>query len=279
MTETFTCDGTCPNCGSATTYRAENPWFRDYLTCWNCPGGSVPRERAIAWALNTFAPSWRTMRTLECAPSSNRGVSLRTAAESQDLTVMNYFPDEVPGVVIYPEAAPAPGTAPEASPEVVVGQDATTAVVAKGVHNQNLEQMTFPNASFELFIASDVLEHVTAPDAALAEIGRVLKKGGIMIMTFPMRNFLVEPTKVRARLNADGSIEHLTEPEIHGNPFDESGSLVFTDFGYDIHKAMAEWSGLDIMITRFASPSLGLLGEYTDVVIGWKSGFESTPEV
>jgi hypothetical protein len=43
-----------------------------------------------------------------------------------------------------------------------------------------------------------------------------------------------DTTIVRARLNADGTIEHLLPPEIHGNPVDASGSLAFYSYGWDV---------------------------------------------
>lgn len=55
-----------------------------------------------------------------------------------------------------------------------------------------------------------------------------------MPSTFPFT--YGETGLVRARLK-DGAIEHLAEPEYHGNPADpENGSLVFEVPGWDILK-------------------------------------------
>ena len=38
--------------------------------------------------------------------------------------------------------------------------------------NQNLENLTFENETFDIFITQDVLEHVNRPEKALTEIAR-----------------------------------------------------------------------------------------------------------
>lgn len=45
-------------------------------------------------------------------------------------------------------------------------------------------------------------------------------------------------TMVRARLRGDGSIEHLEEPEYHGDPVDPEGVLAFYSFGWDLLDAV-----------------------------------------
>lgn len=50
----------------------------------------------------------------------------------------------------------------------------------------------FPDASFELIVCSDVIEHVDNPNAMLVEIRRLLVRGGRLIITTPLR-FSEEP--------------------------------------------------------------------------------------
>jgi ubiquinone/menaquinone biosynthesis C-methylase UbiE len=47
--------------------------------------------------------------------------------------------------------------------------------------------MPFPDASFDVVVCAEVLEHIPAPDRepALGEMLRVLRPGGRMIVTFP----------------------------------------------------------------------------------------------
>lgn len=65
--------------------------------------------------------------------------------------------------------------------------DALTYCKAKNltVTLSTAEKINFPDASFEVVVALDVLEHVQDHAAAVREIARVLKPGGIFIATVP----------------------------------------------------------------------------------------------
>ena len=52
--------------------------------------------------------------------------------------------------------------------------------------------MGFPDASFEVVVCSDVIEHVDDPQAMLREIHRLLAPGGRLVITTPIR-FSEEP--------------------------------------------------------------------------------------
>ena len=80
---------------------------------------------------------------------------------------------------------------------------------------------------------SDVLEHVPEPAHALAEAFRVLDHGGTMLMTCPFFASRDENFR-RAILHADGRIEHLVEPEIHGDPMNPYGALAYHHFGWQL---------------------------------------------
>jgi ubiquinone/menaquinone biosynthesis C-methylase UbiE len=49
--------------------------------------------------------------------------------------------------------------------------------------------LSFKNANFDLVVSSEVIEHVGKPDVMMREIGRVLKSGGVAIITFPSEDF------------------------------------------------------------------------------------------
>lgn len=44
----------------------------------------------------------------------------------------------------------------------------------------------YPDAHFELVLSNQALEHVTNPEAVIAEMGRLLKPGGTLIVAFPV---------------------------------------------------------------------------------------------
>jgi len=97
-----------------------------------------------------------------------------------------------------------------------------------GAQCQDITNLTFPDASLDLIVSSDVLEHVPDPMAAFRETARVLRPGGAHIYTVPNR----ASTKQRARIIA-GSIQHILTPEYHYDPLDPAGVLSFWDYGPD----------------------------------------------
>ena len=104
---------------------------------------------------------------------------------------------------------------------------------ARGIRHEDVTALTFADQSFDIVGSFEVMEHVPDYVAGLKEMYRVLKPGGHLLATFPFRADLPQ-TLVRARLTADGGIEHLLEPEFHGDPLSEDGVLCFYHFGWDI---------------------------------------------
>jgi ubiquinone/menaquinone biosynthesis C-methylase UbiE len=49
----------------------------------------------------------------------------------------------------------------------------------------DITSIPVPNESFDIILCTEVLEHVPDPIAAINEMNRILKKGGIMIITSP----------------------------------------------------------------------------------------------
>ncbi|MBS4011508.1 MAG: class I SAM-dependent methyltransferase [Roseovarius sp.] len=102
------------------------------------------------------------------------------------------------------------------------------------VEHQDLAALTYLDESFDICITNEVMEHLPDLDASLSELHRVLRPSGVLISTFP---FLHDrPNSItKARMLATGDIEHLMEPEYHGNPVDpKGGSLVFQVPAWDI---------------------------------------------
>ncbi len=102
----------------------------------------------------------------------------------------------------------------------------------RGIRNENLEALTFPDSKFDILINSDVLEHISDLNSALSEIKRVLKPGGYHVFTIPV-DYEMEKTTERAKV-VDGSVRHLLEPVMHGDPIRGEGILAFRDFGRDV---------------------------------------------
>jgi SAM-dependent methyltransferase len=230
---TYSHRGWCPVCGSDTTFVAYHPWYRDSLVCTTCEGYSNVRERALMLVLRMLYPSLAGLAVHESSPAT-RGASRALAALAGSYVSTHYFPDRAPGSLV------------------------------DGFRNENLERQTFADASFDLVVSLDVMEHVDEPRDAFREIARTLKPGGRYVFTAPTEPSL-EKTERRAQRRPDGSMWHLGTPEYHGNPIDESGSLVTFKYGYDLPELISAWSGMDTTVMRFHDERHGVLGAYTEV--------------
>lgn len=224
----FSHDGYCPICEAPARFVAEQAWLRDHYRCAAC--GSIPRQRALVHLLNVLRPGWKMADIHESSPSLwfFRDHCLHYS--------FSYFFEDV-----------APGTN------------------RNGIRCENLEQLTFPDESFDVFITQDVLEHVFAPDRALTEISRVLRPGGMHIFTTPKHKDLLE-SRQRARLE-NGQVIHLMEAVYHGNPISAEGVLVTWDYGADFIELAERWSGYQTSAYLLHDRRLGIDGEFMDVFV------------
>lgn len=232
-------DGFCPICQANTFFRADNNWLRDAFKCGRCE--SIPRERAIFSVIEMLRPTWRDLLIHETSPTM-RATSLKLKTECLGYTY-SYFDEQT-----------APGSLHQ----------------TYGYRCENIEELTFEDESFDLFITQDVFEHIFNPEVAIKEIARVLKKGGSAMMTVPLvRKSL--PSERRAARGSDGSVIHLKPPEYHGNPIDEKGALVTIDWGYDITAYLSSHSKLPSWIVYLDDLSRGIRAQYIEVVVVHKA--------
>jgi SAM-dependent methyltransferase len=89
----------------------------------------------------------------------------------------------------------------------------------------DMTRMAFADATFDLVVHSDTLEHVPHPVTALSECRRVLSPGGFCAFTIPI--IVDRMTFSRAGL----------PPSYHGNPEERGEDLaVQTEYGCDAWK-------------------------------------------
>jgi ubiquinone/menaquinone biosynthesis C-methylase UbiE len=103
----------------------------------------------------------------------------------------------------------------------------------KKIMHQDLRHTSFPENTFDIVLHADVLEHVPQYLEVLREMHRILAPGGCTIFSVPFYH-RQNHHNIRAILDDKGKIRHQRLPEIHGNPLDESGSLVFQTFGWSL---------------------------------------------
>lgn len=126
------------------------------------------------------------------------------------------------------------------------------------LRHEDAHCLTLADASVDVVVSCDVLEHVHDPARVFGEIARVLRPGGTALLTFPMDPHL-DANRVRARLAGDRTEEIL--PAIyHGNPLSDRGALVFTDFGWEVLDQMRAAGLADPSLTVYWSYALGYLG-------------------
>jgi hypothetical protein len=129
----------------------------------------------------------------------------------------------------------------------------------RGIRNEDITKLTFPDASFAAVMCFEVLEHVPDYRAGLSEISRVIRPGGKLVMTVPFNPRLQEHL-VRASLREDGTIEHHTEPEYHVDPLSAAGCLCFYHFGWQILDELRSLGFADAYVVRHPSREYGYLG-------------------
>lgn len=227
--------GFCPICDRKTLFVEYGSWLRDQYKCIKC--NSIPRNRALIQALKLFVPKYKQLLIHESSPGSRSSDYLKR--ECLNYSSSQYFPDVTPGQI------------------------------HQGFRCENLENLTFSDASFDLFITQDVFEHIMHPDKAFREIARVLKPGGMHIFTMPWYPEL-KHTRQRAAIK-EGEIKYLEEAIYHGNPVSNKGSLVTYDWGSDFADYVYKHSRMSTTIYLHVDRSLGLDAMYLQVFISKKS--------
>lgn len=140
---------------------------------------------------------------------------------------------------------------------------------SRGIRHEDLTQLSLGDASVDVILSFDVLEHVPDFRAALREIARTLKPEGHLIASFPF-DANAPRTVVRASISSDGTIVHHLPPEYHGDPIDNSGCLCFQVFGWDILEEMKTAGFVDAHTTFYWSADRGYLGPNQLLIFGRK---------
>ncbi len=205
--------------------------------------GSSARMRSLAAALSwsQFGDPRASLRAT-CAQLSERSATCFIAETSGAFarTLRTYDPTAVASEYFGPEYRPG---------EIV-----------NGTRHEDLQRLSFADASLDVVITSDVMEHVPDAPAAEREIVRVLRPKGWYLFTIPFY-FTLEHDRIRAELRPDGTIVHSEPPEYHGDPVRGAATaLVYRDFSEtDLRRRFTEL-GCSFDILRLWSPRLGILG-------------------
>lgn len=139
-----------------------------------------------------------------------------------------------------------------------LGHEYKGGAIIEGIRHEDVENLSFSDGELDLIVSNDVFEHVPNPTRAFTECARALKAGGVMIATIPF-HANNDASIIRAKIT-NGQLECILTPAYHGNPVSADGSLVFTDFGWDVLKEMHRAGFSDVSIEIYASAENGHLG-------------------
>ncbi|MFN9030635.1 MAG: class I SAM-dependent methyltransferase [Betaproteobacteria bacterium] len=128
---------------------------------------------------------------------------------------------------------------------------------ARGVRNESVTRLTFADGRFAAIVSFDVLEHVPDYKSAFKECLRCLEPGGVLLFSVPFNS---ATTVMRARIAADGRVEHILPPEYHGDPLKDAGCLCFYHFGWDVLDALRAIGFQTAEAFVYYSEELGYIG-------------------
>lgn len=127
------------------------------------------------------------------------------------------------------------------------------------VRHESITALSYADASLQLIVHNDVLEHVHAYRDALRETARVLVPGGTTIFSMPF--FMSRGSEAElARPLPDGGNEFFGPPEYHGDGVRPEGILTYYHFGWKLLDDLRE--------AGFATAEVGLC---YDLFLGFAS--------
>lgn len=133
-----------------------------------------------------------------------------------------------------------------------------------GIRCEDVQRLTFADASFDLCTSTEVFEHVADDRAGFAELFRVLKPGGQLVFTVPLHD--AAATVERARIE-HGKWVHLHPPEYHADRRNGPTILVCRDYGRDIVDRILDAGFVD---ARIIKPRHELFGHARPVLVARK---------
>lgn len=152
------------------------------------------------------------------------------------------------------------------------------------IQHLDLMDINLPSNNFDIFFSAHVLEHVPDVSSAIKQIVRVIKPGGVLVSTFPFDPMRLE-TITKARISNSGEVEHLMEPEYHGNPVRAGdGSLVFQLPGWDLidmcyQAGLTDAKMMMIASTKYGVAAAGYLGIFAIVARKPEQSEAETPKL
>jgi SAM-dependent methyltransferase len=219
---------------------------REGMHCGNC--ASTSRQRAVVFAVGCLlgtstAPlhAWPPRKGFRVLESSARGSYAMLFQERFDYYATEFDPARI-----------AAGDRPR--------------------EFADFQRLHYPDAHFDLVVASDVFEHVRDDAAGFSEIFRVLKEGGSLVLTVPYDHDRQE-TIARVDTSGPGDVPIL-EPEYHGGG---GHTLTYRNYGRDLLDRLRR-AGFTVLRLALEMPEAGITpqtvvvarkGAHAELSPGW----------
>jgi O-antigen biosynthesis protein len=226
--------GRCNICGNRTIFFFEDEsLYRESLVCNKC--FTTSRYRSIARGILL------AIKEIKDIKAESIKDLVKSYSNLSDSTQFKIYDTQVPFYGFY-GAYPIPDMLSQCKwidveTSIYSPQQKWGIKLRPNVTNQNLEQLTFSDNSFDIVITSDVMEHVRLDDLAHQEIRRVLKPAGVYLFTVPHFRNKSEPLiRVAVIDPLDPSKDQfLMEKEYHGdaNSQDHKG-LSYRSYGTNL---------------------------------------------
>jgi SAM-dependent methyltransferase len=129
----------------------------------------------------------------------------------------------------------------------------------RGIRNESLTALSFPDQSMQFVLSFDCFEHFADYKAGLSECARVIAPGGSLLITVPFRRDSATNI-VRAKDRDGGTIDYLLPPEYHGDPLRAGGCLCYYHFGWELLDDMWAAGFRDPQACLYWSREFGYLG-------------------
>lgn len=225
----------CPLCERRSPLTWGSGSLRETVLCMHC--GSFNRQRQTA-IIVLHGTSWPSLPAMVAEAPTLRVFNTEASGAMHEAlrSLPNYLSSEYFG------------------PEYRSGD------VVNGIEHQDLHATSLPDALIDLLITSDVFEHIPDPNKAQREVFRILAPGGRHILTVPFTSDTLAD-EVRAVQSDDGEIQHLMEPEMHGDHLRPDGILAFRKFGV---ASLVEWErlGFEVRAYQLRRPRAGIVGRH-----------------
>ncbi len=227
-------------------------------------GYSYPAGRCVKlhvdfeYGGNHGIPNWR--ERLVC-PESGLNCRMRAAVQLFDVECAPYLRDRIyiteQVTALYRYFSPRYENI--TGSEFVGTEFPSGSINPDGIRHEDLTSLSFSDASFDHLLSFDCFEHIPNYHKAFGECFRVLAPGGNMLFSVPFN--LASPQNVtRANMSHDGVIEHILEPEYHGDPMSKTGCLCFRHYGWEMFDGLRAAGFRDVYALLFWSREYGYLG-------------------